>query len=174
MWIDPLSLLIGAGIPVFTLWINSKEKQKYFELEVKEKLRLLAAERRLEAHQKAFSMWWKLSTILFPKNDDEKYKIIKEARQLWIDNAIYLEKKTRIDFDKAISIASEYALNVQMAKSNENEDRRNEAKALYTKNYYFFHSVPVTIQKEVMLEPIRPELEFDAEGNKIEKKNKNS
>lgn len=51
MWDILLALIIGAAIPIITQYVQSKEKQKYFDLERKEKLKLVAIEKRLEAHQ---------------------------------------------------------------------------------------------------------------------------
>jgi hypothetical protein len=78
MWGYVITLIIGAAIPLITIWFQSKEKEKYFELERKEKFKLVAIEKRLEAHQKAFLLWAKMIEFVH-KPDERKIKILIDA-----------------------------------------------------------------------------------------------
>jgi hypothetical protein len=168
MWIDPLSLLIGAGIPVLTLYIQSREKQKYYELEIKEKLKLLVVEKRIEAHQKAFALWYELQEVIFPKGDyDKQSKVFNKAYEFWNNNALYLEKNTRNDFRKVITVISGYADEIMEYRQEADPIEKKHAKKAYLDSWNFIQSVHATIQQEVMLEPLRPELDINSEGEQI-------
>ena len=108
MWDYILAVLIGAAIPLITLWFQSKEKRKYFELERKEKFKLVAIERRLEAHQQAIKQWEILQSVIHKPDEEEKSIIISGVRDFWLNSCLYLEKETReklnLPLDKKIVI----------------------------------------------------------------------
>lgn len=76
MWNFILAILIGAAIPLITLWLQSKEKRKYFELERKEKFKLVAIDKRIEAHQQALKQWSILQSVIHKKDGEEKQKLL--------------------------------------------------------------------------------------------------
>lgn len=75
MWEYVLAIFIGAAIPLITIWLQSKEKRKYFEFERKEKMKMVAIEKRLEAHQMAIKLWYDLKSVIHAEDlDDKKIK----------------------------------------------------------------------------------------------------
>jgi hypothetical protein len=102
MWDYIVAGLIGAAIPLITLWLQSKEKRKYFELERKEKLKLVAIDKRLEAHQQALKQRYDKKSDIHASDDDlQKAKVLKAARDFWYSQSLYLEKQTRSKFQEA-------------------------------------------------------------------------
>ncbi|MBK7377857.1 MAG: hypothetical protein IPJ03_02445 [Ignavibacteriales bacterium] len=90
MWDIIIALIIGAAIPIITIWLQSREKRKYFELERKEKMKMVAIEKRLEAHQQALKHWELMRTVIHkPDEDSEKLKIINDSDKFWLDYSLY-------------------------------------------------------------------------------------
>jgi hypothetical protein len=131
---------------------------------------MVAAEKRYEAHQKAFKIWYDLYSVIHTNDEDEnKLNIIKAARKFWIENALYLEKRTREDFYEAILIVSFYKFWMQVAHEEQDlENKRKEMKD-YREKWNFFIKVNETIQIEVDLPPLKPSINIDEDGNKIDK-----
>ncbi len=151
--------------------IDSREKQKFFDLEVKEKMKLVAVEKRLEAHQKALTLWYELSNVIFPHGDfDKQSKVVNKALKFWYTNCLYLEKNTRYYFREVINIVSFYSQELECYKSITDQKIKGEAYLSIMDNWKTFNDIYFTIQEEVELTPIKPELKFDAEGNKIKNK----
>ena len=117
MWDIIIALVIGAAIPIITQYVQSKEKEKYFDLERKEKLKLVAIEKRLEAHQQALQHWYNLKTVIHAKDDDsKKIEVLNSARNFWFSNSLYLEKQTRAKLQDAFWIVSNYRLWLEMRR----------------------------------------------------------
>lgn len=166
-----VTLFSGAAIPMINNWLNKIEKEKYFKLEVKEKLKLVAVEKRLEAHQKAFSKWYDLLEVIHkPDHDPGKLAIINDATEFWKSNSIYLERNTRNDFREAIFIVSSYSIFLLAARQEQDPVQKKKDIAYYKNEWEIFMKVPETIQLEVELEPIKPVVDIDFEGKKIMKK----
>jgi hypothetical protein len=64
----------------------------------KSQLRLAAAEKRLEAHQRAFALWRKL---LANVHGEEQWKVVNECQKWWEENCIYLSPIARQAFSDA-------------------------------------------------------------------------
>ncbi len=156
MWSYILTLLIGAAIPVFIRWIDSKERQKFFNLEVKEKMKLVAIEKRLEAHQQAFKIWLDLHSLMNKHTPDDMIKTVNNAYDFWNNNALYLEVKTRKDFTKAIEIVTYHQNMIEKVRQAEDRKEKEKYKAMLYEGEDFFQKLFETIQKEVELEPIKP------------------
>ncbi len=170
MWDFILALLIGAAIPLVTLWLQSKEKRKYFELERREKMKLVAIEKRMEAHQQAIKHMELMRTIIHkPEDDKEKVKIITDANQFWLDYCLYLEKQTRSKFKEAIWIVSSYSFWLENYRDMEPGKKKDEEKEYFMARWDDFHKLFEIIQKEVELEPIKPEEDKTPEGELIKK-----
>jgi hypothetical protein len=72
----------------------------------KSQLRLAALEKRLAAHQKAYSLWRKL---LFAQRDNKEIlEIIIECQEWWNDNCLYLSPLAREAFMRAFQNAHIY------------------------------------------------------------------
>ena len=160
MWEYIIALIIGAAIPLITIWFQSREKQKYFELERKEKFKMVEIEKRLAAHQEAIKQWNYLQSIIHSDYNDHKTKIINNAREYWLNNCLYLEKRTRKKFAQGINIVSNYRLMLDVNKTLEDKKQKKENSKEYLKQWEEFHRLFETIQEDVELEPIK------LEGNK--------
>ena len=72
----------------------------------KQQLKLSTVEKRLEAHQGAFRLWYDLMWSL---NDDEKRAVQAEkCENWWVDNLFYLDKKSSDAFKRAASVANTF------------------------------------------------------------------
>ena len=132
MWDIILAPIIGAAIPIIIQYIQTKEKQKYFELERKEKFKLVAIEKRIEAHQQALKYWELLRSIIHKTDEDvEKQKIIKEVNKFWLDYSLYLEKETRLKFKEATWIVSFYKLWVDNYRDLEQCEKKKKKNILW-------------------------------------------
>lgn len=173
MWDYILAGLIGAAIPLITLWLQSKEKRKYFELERKEKLKLVAIDKRLEAHQLAFKQWFDLKSVIHsPDGDPHKIEVLNSARDFWCSNSLYLEKQTRAKFQEAFGIVSNYKMWLDLWRGMEPGKEKEEHYEFYMAQWNDFHKLFEIIQKEVELEPIKPEEDKTPEGEDIKKETK--
>ena len=95
MWESVLLVLAGGAIPTFNSWLKRRDDRKKLELERKDKYKLVAIDKRLEAQQKAFICWTQLILIIHEKELEKKDKVIQEAHTFWNGNCLYLEKATR-------------------------------------------------------------------------------
>lgn len=170
-----LGVLIGSAITLFVSYKDRKirkeitsleieHKKKLFEIEItqkhelfklerKDKFRLTAIEKRLNAHQEAFDHWSRLSKIFHDANTKENQDIIKNAKEFWYSNTIYLEKETRRRFFEVINIVEDYELNLRMIRNEENEVHKEEYKKQLKEDYLKIRTLPDIILSEVELEP---------------------
>ena len=98
MWENILFIFIGAALSMVSSWITRRDERKKFELERKDKYKMVAIEKRLEAHQKAMYYWYKLLNILYDKDKVKRDDLIHKATEFLYNNALYLEKETRENF----------------------------------------------------------------------------
>lgn len=68
----------------------------------KHELRVAALDRRLEAHQQAFTRWRRL---LHKVHDKEIGKIVRECQEWWVKNCLYLDAESRAAFRDAYHAA---------------------------------------------------------------------
>lgn len=147
-----LTLIIGATIPLLTLHLDRKDK-----------FRLVAIEKRIQAHQEAFSIWYKLIWIIH-SSTDERMHVISEARKFWLENCLYLEKNTRKEFDIVIRLVDGYSLKLQIAKEEKDPNEKEELRQDYRNDWKRISDLPNYIQSEVELKPIVLDLNISAEG----------
>jgi hypothetical protein len=69
----------------------------------KQQLRLAAIDKRLEAHQKAYSLWRKLVSNVH--NQDQIGNVVFECQEWWINNCLYLSMPSRGLFIKSVYCA---------------------------------------------------------------------
>src|SRR5689334_15919765 len=87
-----LGVLIGGTITSFIQYMmleGTKEQQ----------LRLAALDKRLQAHQEAFTLWQRL--IFADRRNDEFSKVVTECQDWWQSNCLYLTSEARSAFRKA-------------------------------------------------------------------------
>ena len=95
-----LGVLIGASITGFIqFWIS--------ELDRTQQLRLASLDRRLEAHQAAYTLWRKL--VFADKQAGDVFEVVEECQDWWEKNCIYLTSEAREAFIKAYLSASDHA-----------------------------------------------------------------
>jgi hypothetical protein len=91
------------------------------ELKGRQQLRLAAVDKRLQAHQEAFSLWRKLVSSV---HSDTAWKVVLECQEWWNSNCIYLGQEARAAFNIAYSCASQHQdflkdrSNPQLVKDN--------------------------------------------------------
>lgn len=95
-----LGVLLGAGISGFIqYWIS--------ELDRTQQLRLAALDRRLEAHQEAYTLWRKL--LFANKQNGELFRVVSECQDWWEENCVFLTSDAREAFIKAYLAAPDHA-----------------------------------------------------------------
>lgn len=81
--------IIGGGVALVCNYVLTRYQET-------NKFRLAALDRKLEAHQKAFTLWHRLR---FSLSDNEKCNIaIQECQSWWIENCLYLPPNVRKEF----------------------------------------------------------------------------
>ena len=75
------------------------------ELKARHQLRLAAVDRRLQAHQEAFTLWRR---VMAATHTEEVGKVVIECQFWWEQNCIYLEPSVREAFVRAYGAASDH------------------------------------------------------------------
>jgi len=95
------------------------ENRKALEYGSREhQLRLAALDRRLEAHQQAFTLWQKLIFAMHSKNLSD---VVIECQNWWGSHCLYLEPEAREAFVRAFQAASNHEF-LQVEKLEQNGD----------------------------------------------------
>lgn len=85
--------VLGAAISQFTQW-------SMFKREETAKFRLAALDKRLEVHQKAYTLWQELMSSLY--DDDRRPNAITECETFLMNNCLYIDEKARTPCHSAI------------------------------------------------------------------------
>ncbi|MBS1209224.1 MAG: hypothetical protein H6R19_1622 [Proteobacteria bacterium] len=93
---------IGA-ITSIVAKVNSKYSELLENLKVQHQLRLAAIDKRLQAHQEAFTKWRKLYGAIY---SPDIMNVVIECQIWWDENCLYLEPEIRRAFADAFSAAS--------------------------------------------------------------------
>lgn len=81
--------IVGGSVALFGNYLVSRYQES-------NKFRLAALDKKLEAHQKAFTLWHKL---LFSLSDNDKCNnAIEECQDWWFANCLYLPPEVRRKF----------------------------------------------------------------------------
>jgi hypothetical protein len=75
------------------------------EVRGRHQLRMAALDRRLQAHQEAFTLWIKLLSNVY---SDTIKDVVNECQDWWNKNCIYLDSDSRLAFKNAYHSASLY------------------------------------------------------------------
>jgi hypothetical protein len=75
------------------------------QLRGQHQLRLAAAERRLAAHQEAFTLWRRL---LREVHSDKVHQVVLECQEWWDKNCLYLSSAARESFNRAYFAAASH------------------------------------------------------------------
>jgi hypothetical protein len=92
-------------------------------------LRLAAVERRLQAHQEAFSLWRQLLAVLHKRDrgDSELAEKVVNCQTWWENNCLYLSPEARLSFVDAYQAALDYQHFVQRHRYASTAERIKEA-----------------------------------------------
>lgn len=100
-----------ALIPIFSVSFGasiSASIQSYIsQINIDTQYRLAVLEKRIDAHQSAFTHWRHLIQVMNSKSE-EHYRIIKEAEVWWENNCLYLDSDIRSKFQSVIMNVSAY------------------------------------------------------------------
>ncbi|MDP2302502.1 MAG: hypothetical protein Q8N03_08770 [Ignavibacteria bacterium] len=154
IWDYILTFLVGATVPVFISWLQRKDERKKFELERKDKYKLVAIEKRLEAHQQAYFHWEKLISVIHEKDQEKRNSLINNAREFWFSNCLYLEKTTRQEFLVGINRVSDYQTLLAIWKSLPASEEKNHQHQILLNDWESTFKLGDIIQQDVELEPI--------------------
>jgi hypothetical protein len=97
-----IGVVVGSGLTAgFNYYRDRRERE--------EKYRVMLYEKRLEAHQRAFYYIQKLNEVLnTAQNDEDIWKVTREAREWWDSNCLYLDEESRKEMIPAINYAAIY------------------------------------------------------------------
>lgn len=124
-----------------------------FKTERKDKFRMAAIEKRLEAHQKAYALCSKFWVVVDTKRRDEVIDIIQESREFMSNYSLYLESGTRKKMIDVIGFFNAYCPREEFL-SKFDAGKRSEALNTYIKEEKRLNELSKLIQEEVALEPI--------------------
>jgi len=94
-----ISAIIGGLIATSSqAWVSAQDREN--------QLRLAALDKRLQAHQEAYSRWRKL--LFNAANQNTIGEIIIESQTWWEENCLYLDPKTRNLFYLAVQRAGQH------------------------------------------------------------------
>lgn len=108
--------LAGVGVGAFVtlliqFWTHRQTKQ------------FLAAEKRLEVHQKAYELWWKIVTGYH--NTDTRIAALNECQTFYNSHCLYLGNRTRKVFNQTLGSVAVYSAYREMWQRG--DDRRGKA-----------------------------------------------
>lgn len=95
-----IGALLGAAIPAIVQYRTSEDDRRH-------QLRIAALEKRLAAHQHAYTWWRKL--LFADKRTKEIYDVVMGCQDWWENNCLYLSASARDAFLKAYQSASLHA-----------------------------------------------------------------
>jgi hypothetical protein len=75
--------------------------------------------RRVEAHQAAFTLWWRLTGLIF--KEDELGQVILEAENWWASDCLYLSEGARTAFKRMVQLASSHRELVHSYRGTSNQ-----------------------------------------------------
>jgi hypothetical protein len=146
-------ILIGAAIPLIILKIQSREKRKYFELERKDKFRMAAIEKRLEAHQKAYAFCMHSFEVMNSHSEEDVQHVCREGLSLMENHSLYLENETRKKMSEVIGFLRAYCPKEKFISEFDRSERKKALEIFHRESKKVFELSEV-IQKDVALEPI--------------------
>ena len=84
-------------------------------------MRTVVAEKRMEAHQRAYTLWLDLKSSLL---DDDLNSKIHECQEFWLENCLYLDQEARIAFNRAYREAHNHRSLYKMYLGSNDPDGR--------------------------------------------------
>lgn len=87
--------------------IKAQHAKELESLKMKNQLRMASVDRRLQAHQEAFTLW---RSLLARSRSDHLSEAVAECQKWWSENCLYLEPAAREAFSNAYWAASQHHL----------------------------------------------------------------
>lgn len=81
------------------------------DLKAHHQLRMVAAERRLQVHQEAYTHWQNLQSAVIQLTKPQAFQLADEAKHWYVRNCIYLTEASRQAFVKTWTCVYEYYVN---------------------------------------------------------------
>ena len=151
-----IGILIGLWVASIKFKKESKQKDRITESERIDRYRLSAIKERLEAHQRAFEIWYNLSLSIHA-NEDTQMKLGEEARQFWITHCLYLTPKCRKVFDDLIFEFGMYKINREIWFDTKEKNEKKKASDELVEKFNKIMIVGKIIQEEVDISYTEPE-----------------
>jgi len=153
-------VVIGAAGTILIQSRIAKQQREHEEAIAKQErlqgLRMAALDKRLQAHQEAYQLWWRLYLASSPSDDEDIVIVANESRQWWRKNCLYLEPLVREAFRRAIDAAEDRYQLLETGKLRISEARAggDELKQAHNR----IKRVGPLIEEAVGLPPISDEL----------------
>lgn len=157
-----------AAVPIFINWLQRRDERKQFDLQRKDKYKLVAVEKRLEVHQQAFNQWCKLKDVIHGNDVEKRGGVINNASDFYCNNCLYLEKRSREEFRIVIHLVSNYPIFLENWKHKERGPDKEKAHKDLIDVWNRIFNLPEIIQSDVELEPIKMKTEEKPEGKNSE------
>lgn len=125
-----------------------------FKIERKDKFRMAAIDKRLEAHQRAYAVCLHFWEVVDSDNIEEIKSVTKEAKELMTNYSLYLESDTRKLMVRTIGFFNAYCPREKFINKFEGEEERKKALEIYLKEEKCLDDLSIAIQSEVALEPV--------------------
>jgi len=148
-----IGVLFGLWIATFISKKERKQKDIITESERIDRYRLSAITERLEVHQQAFEIWYKISLSIH--DDDSRVKNTNEARDFWVKNCLYLTPKCRDAFNELINLYDNYNTLWLIWREASLEDKKDKNNELIF-SFNTIMSVGRVIQEEVDISYTEP------------------
>jgi len=115
-------MLVAIVTGLFVLlgvWLGAFLAEKRYGTDRKDKFALVALDKKLEVHQKAFLLSRRMFFAIH-NPDDEKYKVGQEAFEFWEENCLFMSNEVRNEFINAYWNFMNYKIYVEVWKSSSN------------------------------------------------------
>lgn len=114
-----LIAIVTGLLSLLGVWLGTFLTEKRYGTDRKDKFALVALDKKLDVHQKAFSLSRKMFFAIH-NPDDEKHKVGRDAFEFWEENCLYMSNKVRNEFINACWNFMNYKIYVEVWKSSSN------------------------------------------------------
>jgi hypothetical protein len=144
---DTMLVAIVAGLfGLLGVWLGTLLTEKRYKTDRKDKFALVALDKKLDVHQRAFSLSRKMFFAIH-KPEDEKYKVGKEAFEFWEENCLYMSIEVRNEFINAYWSFANYKIYVEAWKSSSNPKEKESNFCKMNKKFEQIKNVQKVIEK---------------------------
>lgn len=106
-----IGIIIGSGLTfIFNRYLS--------KMSFKQQLLLSNLDKKLEAHQEAFAIWWDIRSNVHEK--DEIFGVVIKAQEWWKNNCLYLLPKSRAAFYNCLVFATNHRDYIDSHKRDRN------------------------------------------------------